>query len=127
MHARRQARMHRLDWVVVVVELAVAGQLLANERAWTVPAPAGRPTAVSSGSLPNTPARPIHLSILSHFPRSYSFTGLDTETFKACPSVPDASSFPNAYRWYLHIAALSGIKTYVRRWIDGLRMWGSHS
>ncbi len=41
----------------------------------------------------------------------YSFTGLDKETFKACPSVPCASSFPNAYRWYLHIAALSGIKT----------------
>lgn len=47
---------------------------------------------------------------------SYSFTGLDTETFKACPSVPCASSFPNAYRWYLHIAALAGIKTCVRVW-----------
>ena len=61
---------------------------------------------------------PPSLPNLTH--NSYSFTGLDTETFKACPSVPCASSFPNAYRWYLHIAALAGIKTCVRAWLRSL-------
>ena len=63
--------------------------------------------------------RPPDLHPSSPSPHSYSFTGLDTETFKACPSVPCASSFPNAFRWYLHIAALSGIKTCVPAMMPG--------
>jgi hypothetical protein len=42
-------------------------------------------------------------------PCRYSFSPADTSVFGALPVVPDAGSTPHAYRWYLHIAALSGI------------------
>lgn len=49
------------------------------------------------------------LPLLPHLHR-YSFSPADSKVFADIPSVPCASSFPNAYRWYLHIAALSGLK-----------------
>ena len=41
----------------------------------------------------------------------WSFTPTDTETFSKFTSCPDASKFPHAYRWYIHIAALQGMNT----------------
>lgn len=44
----------------------------------------------------------MHLS----FPvSSYSATQADVVTFKALSSAPDASKYPNAARWYKHIAS----------------------
>ncbi|EWM27134.1 ef-1 guanine nucleotide exchange domain-containing [Nannochloropsis gaditana] len=50
-----------------------------------------------------------HLSTRSYI-EGFSFSAADSSTFSALPSVPVASSHPNAYRWYLHIASLTGLK-----------------
>lgn len=39
----------------------------------------------------------------------YSYSNADLTTFKKC-AVPDASKFPHMYRWYVHIAALLGVR-----------------
>mmetsp|Transcript_9425 Transcript_9425/g.14632 ORF Transcript_9425/g.14632 Transcript_9425/m.14632 type:complete len:231 (+) Transcript_9425:111-803(+) len=44
----------------------------------------------------------------------YSFSAADTEMFAKFASCPDASSHPHAYRWYIHIAALQGVRGLVR-------------
>ena len=38
----------------------------------------------------------------------YAFSPKDVEVFSQF-ALPDAASYPHAYRWYIHIAALSGI------------------
>eukprot|EP00527_Entomoneis_sp_CCMP2396_P004435 CAMPEP_0198145558 /NCGR_PEP_ID=MMETSP1443-20131203/24321_1 /TAXON_ID=186043 /ORGANISM="Entomoneis sp., Strain CCMP2396" /LENGTH=203 /DNA_ID=CAMNT_0043809245 /DNA_START=63 /DNA_END=674 /DNA_ORIENTATION=- len=38
----------------------------------------------------------------------WSFSDVDTELFGKFTSSPDASKTPNAYRWFIHIAALTG-------------------
>ena len=38
----------------------------------------------------------------------YSMTGADTEYFSKFTSCPDVTKYPHAYRWYIHINALSG-------------------
>mmetsp|Transcript_52825 Transcript_52825/g.105840 ORF Transcript_52825/g.105840 Transcript_52825/m.105840 type:complete len:111 (+) Transcript_52825:28-360(+) len=38
----------------------------------------------------------------------FSFSVKDTEVFAAF-SLPDAATYPFAYRWYIHIAALTGL------------------
>ncbi|GAB5031927.1 ef-1 guanine nucleotide exchange domain-containing [Nannochloropsis oceanica] len=53
-----------------------------------------------------------HLSTRSYV-EGYSFSSADSSTFAALPSVPSAASNPNAFRWYLHIAAISGLKTVL--------------
>lgn len=53
-----------------------------------------------------------HLSTRSYV-EGYSFSAADSSTFAALPSAPAAASNPNAFRWYLHIAALSGLKTVL--------------
>jgi len=53
-----------------------------------------------------------HLATRSYV-EGYSFSAADSSTFAALPSVPAAASNPNAFRWYLHIAALSGLKTVL--------------
>ena len=40
----------------------------------------------------------------------YSFGPADTEVFAKMTSCPDATKLPHAYRWYIHIAALSGVR-----------------
>ena len=41
----------------------------------------------------------------------YSLSNADKAVFTAVPGVPDKGSCPNSYRWYIHVAALSGIRT----------------
>merc|ERR1711862_645287 len=36
--------------------------------------------------------------------------GADSEFFSKFPSPPDAKQYPHAYRWYIHIAALKGVR-----------------
>ena len=38
------------------------------------------------------------------------FSASDTESFAAFGSCPDAKKHPHAYRWYIHIAALQGVR-----------------
>ena len=38
----------------------------------------------------------------------FSFSPADSDLFAKCASCPDATKYPHAYRWYIHIAALSG-------------------
>ena len=38
----------------------------------------------------------------------FSFSPADSDLFAKCGSCPDATKYPHAYRWYIHIAALSG-------------------
>ena len=52
------------------------------------------------------------LTLLSTIPPEssrYNFSKADTAVFTSLPSVPAKASFPHAYRWYIHVAALSGI------------------
>jgi len=44
----------------------------------------------------------------------YSFSAADRVMFTKFSSCPDASSYPNAYRWYTHIAGLQGVRTSVQ-------------
>ena len=32
--------------------------------------------------------------------------------FATCTSVPDKAKAPHAYRWYIHIAAIKGVRRY---------------
>jgi translation elongation factor EF-1beta len=52
----------------------------------------------------------MHLSSLFYFSyvEGYAFSAADVECFAAL-SLPDAATYPNAYRWYIHIAALQGV------------------
>jgi len=40
----------------------------------------------------------------------WSFSPADAETFAKFTSIPDATKFPHSYRWYIHIAALQGVR-----------------
>jgi elongation factor 1-beta len=40
----------------------------------------------------------------------WSFSAVDTEWFGKMSAIPDAAKHPHAYRWYIHIAALSGVR-----------------
>jgi len=39
----------------------------------------------------------------------YHFSAADANIFKSIPSAPEASKYPNVYRWYVHIASKVGI------------------
>lgn len=46
---------------------------------------------------------------LKSYIEGYSFSPADSEVFAKFAGVcPDATKYPHAYRWYIHIAALSG-------------------
>jgi elongation factor 1-beta len=40
----------------------------------------------------------------------FSLSGADQACFEAMNAVPSQSSTPHAYRWYIHVAALSGVR-----------------
>jgi elongation factor 1-beta len=40
----------------------------------------------------------------------WTFSSADSEYFQQFAAIPDAASYPHAYRWYIHIAALQGIR-----------------
>jgi elongation factor 1-beta len=40
----------------------------------------------------------------------WSFSPVDTEWFGKISAIPDATKYPHAFRWYIHIAALSGVR-----------------
>ena len=40
----------------------------------------------------------------------WTFSPTDTDFFGKFASCPDANKYPHAYRWYIHIAALQGIR-----------------
>lgn len=40
----------------------------------------------------------------------YQFSPADTDYFAKFTACPDATKYPHAYRWYIHIAALSGVR-----------------
>jgi elongation factor 1-beta len=40
----------------------------------------------------------------------WSFSDADTAKFAEMGSCPDSSKYPHAYRWYIHIAALQGVR-----------------
>jgi len=43
----------------------------------------------------------------------YSFSAADSEMFAKFTACPDAKKAPHAYRWYIHIAALQGVRGAV--------------
>ncbi len=53
-----------------------------------------------------------HLATRSYV-EGYAFSKADSTAFSALSAVPSAASHPNAYRWYVHIAALTGLKTVL--------------
>lgn len=53
-----------------------------------------------------------HLATRSYI-EGYSSSSADFSIFASLPSVPPQASAPNAFRWYLHIAALSGLKKVI--------------
>ncbi|GKY90479.1 hypothetical protein MPSEU_000021700 [Mayamaea pseudoterrestris] len=40
----------------------------------------------------------------------WSFSPLDVEWYQKFDAIPDAQKYPHAYRWFIHIAALQGIR-----------------
>jgi elongation factor 1-beta len=40
----------------------------------------------------------------------WSFSPVDTIWFGKFSDIPDAAKYPHAYRWYIHIAALNGVR-----------------
>lgn len=40
----------------------------------------------------------------------WNFSPVDADMFGQMASLPDASKYPHAYRWYIHIAALQGVR-----------------
>ncbi|KAH8069584.1 hypothetical protein JL721_5894 [Aureococcus anophagefferens] len=54
--------------------------------------------------------------MLTHsYVSGYAFSPADVEVFGKI-SLPDAGKFPQAYRWYIHIAALTGVKCLALPW-----------
>ncbi|CAM9531233.1 unnamed protein product [Scytosiphon promiscuus] len=41
----------------------------------------------------------------------YSYSQADADMFATCAGVPDKSKAPHAYRWYIHIAAIKGVRS----------------
>lgn len=37
----------------------------------------------------------------------------DADMFATCTGVPDKAKAPHAYRWYIHIAAIKGVRRCV--------------
>jgi elongation factor 1-beta len=46
----------------------------------------------------------------SSYMKGYAYSEADVNAFKELNEFPSAKKSPNAYRWALHIAALSGIR-----------------
>mmetsp|Transcript_19759 Transcript_19759/g.26046 ORF Transcript_19759/g.26046 Transcript_19759/m.26046 type:complete len:225 (-) Transcript_19759:270-944(-) len=44
----------------------------------------------------------------------FALSAADSDIFSQLAGVPDQATYPHAYRWYLHIAALGGIKSLVK-------------
>lgn len=40
----------------------------------------------------------------------WTFSPVDVEWFHKFDAIPDAAKYPHAYRWYVHIAALQGVR-----------------
>ena len=40
----------------------------------------------------------------------YQFSSADSEYFAQFQGCPDATKYPHAYRWYIHIAAIQGVR-----------------
>jgi elongation factor 1-beta len=40
----------------------------------------------------------------------FQFSSADSEVFAKCAGLPDVKRAPHAYRWYVHIAALNGVR-----------------
>ena len=36
----------------------------------------------------------------------------DADVFSSCSGVPDKAKAPHAYRWFIHIAAIKGVRRY---------------
>jgi elongation factor 1-beta len=47
---------------------------------------------------------------LKSYIEGYNFTPADSEMMANFTAVPDSTKMPHAYRWYIHIAALQGIR-----------------
>ena len=47
---------------------------------------------------------------MASYMKGYSFSEADVNAFKELKEFPSAKKTPNAYRWALHIAALSGLR-----------------
>jgi elongation factor 1-beta len=45
----------------------------------------------------------------------WSFSNADKELFGKFSTTPDATKYPHAYRWYVHIAALTGTRSITAR------------
>ncbi|CAM9251691.1 unnamed protein product [Choristocarpus tenellus] len=41
----------------------------------------------------------------------YAYSKADADMFAACPSSPDKATAPHAYRWFIHIAAIIGVRS----------------
>jgi hypothetical protein len=44
--------------------------------------------------------------------RRYSFSNADTKKFSTLKSAPDGTKHPHAFRWYMHVAALTGLGSF---------------
>merc|ERR1719460_2470001 len=40
----------------------------------------------------------------------YQFSSADSDVFAKFTGCPDAKKAPHAYRWYVHVAAISGVR-----------------
>ena len=58
-------------------------------------------------SYSDLPGLDAHIADKSYI-GGYSYSAKDLEVFSKF-SLPDAATYPHAYRWYIHIAALAGI------------------
>eukprot|EP00937_MAST-01D_sp_MAST-1D-sp2_P001958 g1958.t1 len=43
----------------------------------------------------------------------FSFSDADSAVFATATGAPDADKFPHAFRWYIHIAALTGLGSFT--------------
>ncbi|KAG5182581.1 eukaryotic elongation factor-1 B beta [Tribonema minus] len=41
----------------------------------------------------------------------YAYSAADSALFAACNGAPDKATYPHAYRWYIHVAALTGLRS----------------
>ena len=49
-----------------------------------------------------------HLATRSYI-KGYAYSAEDKKAFDKLGCIPDAKSFPHAYRWALHVIALAGV------------------
>jgi elongation factor 1-beta len=53
----------------------------------------------------------MHLKSCRSYVEGYSFSQADSDLFALTQGAPDKASYPHLYRWFIHCAAIAGLRS----------------